>query len=161
MQASAKKGSFDAMQRSMASSLAQDIIERMRGNNAAVGSGILNGYNGTTYGSGSLSAPATRCNSTATLCTPVQLRANDLFEWEQSLMGADVKNGTYDVGGLVGVVGCISHLNNNVQVVISWEGRVETSDGASDNGNGVFGTSCGSQTDNKKRRQIFVNAFIN
>ena len=32
MQATAKKGSFDAMQRSVASALAQDIIERMRGN---------------------------------------------------------------------------------------------------------------------------------
>ena len=34
MQATAKKGSFDAMQRSVASALAQDIIERMRGNDA-------------------------------------------------------------------------------------------------------------------------------
>ncbi|MCI2283138.1 type IV pilus modification protein PilV [Colwellia sp. MSW7] len=32
MQANAKKGSFDAMQRSLASSLTQDIIERMRSN---------------------------------------------------------------------------------------------------------------------------------
>ena len=30
MQATAKQGSFDAMQRSIASSLAQDIVERMR-----------------------------------------------------------------------------------------------------------------------------------
>ena len=36
MQATAKKGSFDAMQRSLASSLAQDIIERMRSNNATL-----------------------------------------------------------------------------------------------------------------------------
>ena len=46
MQASAKKGSFDAMQRSIASALAQDILERMRSNNA----GALNLYNGLTFG---------------------------------------------------------------------------------------------------------------
>jgi type IV pilus assembly protein PilV len=35
MQAVAQKSSFDAMQRSIASSLAQDIIERMRNNSNA------------------------------------------------------------------------------------------------------------------------------
>lgn len=44
MQASAKKGSFDAMQRSVASALAQDIIERMRSNDSDVL--ILENYQG-------------------------------------------------------------------------------------------------------------------
>ena len=44
LQTNAKQGSFDAMQRSLASALAQDIIERIRSNNAdAV---ILEGYEG-------------------------------------------------------------------------------------------------------------------
>ena len=157
MQATAKKGSFDAMQRSMASSMAQDIIERMRGNNAA--SGVLNNYNGTTYGSGALAVPANRCNTNATQCTPAQLATNDLYEWEQSLRGADVTNATVINGGLLGVVGCINHVNNNVMVAISWEGREETSDGATNNVS--FGQNCGSKTDNKKRRQVLINAFIN
>lgn len=158
MQASAKKGSFDAMQRSMASSLAQDIIERMRGNDALLANNILNGYNGTNYGGGTLAVPTIRCDTVANICTPTQLRTNDLYEWEQNLMGADVKNGTANNGGLLGVVGCISHTNNNVVVVISWEGRAETSDGATDND--TFAQNCGKQTDNKKRRQILVDAFI-
>ncbi len=158
MQASAKKGSFDAMQRSMASSLAQDIIERMRGNDKS-NLAVLNGYNGT-YGVSPLSAPAVRCNNQANLCTPQQLQANDVYEWELGLMGADVKNGTANTGGLVGVVGCVSHNNNNVLVAISWEGREETSDGAiNDNTADIsFGQNCG--TASKKRRQIVVNGFI-
>ena len=158
MQATAKKGSFDAMQRSVASALAQDIIERMRGNDALLANSILNGYNGVNYGQGTLSVPASRCSTTASVCTAAELRTNDLYEWEQNLMGADVKNGTINNGGLLGVVGCISHSNNNVVVVISWEGREETSDGAASNA--TFGQNCGSQTNNDKRRQILVNAFI-
>ena len=45
MQATAKKGSFDAMQRALASALAQDIIERMRSNDATT----LANYAGTEY----------------------------------------------------------------------------------------------------------------
>jgi len=57
---------------------------------------------------------------------------------------------------LAGVVGCISHINNAVTIVISWEGRDELSDGAANNTS--FGQNCG--TKSKKRRQIVVNAFI-
>ncbi|WP_426360003.1 type IV pilus modification protein PilV [Pseudocolwellia sp. HL-MZ19] len=156
MQASAKKGSFDAMQRSMASTLAQNIIERMRGNDAQVETNVLNGYNGN-YGINPLNAPGNRCNLSTSLCTAGELITNDLYEWEQSLIGADSKNINANVGGLNEVVGCISHSNNNVTVVISWEGREDTSDGATDNDE--FGKNCGAS--NTKRRQIAINAFIN
>lgn len=159
MQASAKKGSFDAMQRSLASSLAQDIIERMRSNNANSASGILDGYNGLNYGRGELAElnENQRCNSPASLCSAEALRANDLYEWELSLMGANVKNGDVGNGGLVGVTGCIKHTNNVVLVAISWQGKEKTSDGAS---NDTFGGDCGTNND-KQRRQIVVEAFIN
>jgi len=156
MQASAKKGSFDAMQRSMASSMAQDIVDRMRGNDAQ--SGALDLYSGS-YGVTPLSAPANRCDATGSLCTRAEIATNDLYEWEQSLTGADVINGTANNGGLIGAVGCIEHNSNAVTIVISWEGREATSDGA-DADNGAFATGCGSTADNSKRRQIVVNAFI-
>lgn len=156
MQATAKKGSFDAMQRSLASTLAQNIIERMRGNNAQIGANVLNGYNGN-YGNSPLGVPANRCNLSTSLCTTAELITNDLYEWEQSLIGADSKDGTYNIGGLSNVIGCINHANNTVVVVISWEGREETSDGAL--ATDVFGSGCG--TSSNRRRQIIINAFIN
>jgi type IV pilus assembly protein PilV len=75
-------------------------------------------------------------------------------------MGAEVKNGTYNAGGLVGVVGCVLHNNNSVLVAISWEGREETSDGAvnSNTADIGFGQNCG--TSSNKRRQIVVNGFV-
>ena len=147
IQASAKKGSFDAMQRSVASALAQDILERMRSNNATA----LAGYAGTNYGETLDSVPAKRCNTMVAICTPAEMVINDKYEWEMSLMGADVINDGNNIAGLTGVKGCISHALNAVTVVVSWEGRTEIADAAKD--------SCGSA--GSKRRQVIVKAFIN
>jgi type IV pilus assembly protein PilV len=147
MQASAKKGSFDAMQRSVASALAQDIVERMRSNNPTA----LAGYAVTNYGETLNLPPDKRCNTLAGLCTPTEMITNDQYEWEVSLMGADVVNDGNNRAGLTGVRGCISQTLNAVTVVVSWEGRTEIADGNK--------YSCG--TAGSKRRQVIVKAFIN
>lgn len=151
MQTTAKKGSFDAMQRSIASALAQDIIERMRSNDITE----LANYAGT-YGAGTLTS-ASRCDSAANVCTPGQLRVRDLFEWEQKLIGADTQLASANVGGLVNPTGCIAQTNNSVTVVISWQGRTEVVDGA-DTAVGNTSTNCG--TAGTTRRQVMVQAFI-
>jgi len=147
MQASAKKGSFDAMQRSVASALAQDIIERMRSNDATA----LVGYAGLDYGNTLDSVPGIRCNSVATLCTPAEMLINDQYEWEIALVGADVLQGTNKVAGLSGARACISYVANAITVVVSWQGRTAITDVQKD--------SCG--TSGAKRRQVIVKAFIN
>jgi len=156
LQATAKQGSFDAMQRSLASSLAQDIIERMRTNDStATASNVLASYAGTGYGTKNLSAPAIRCDAIAALCTSAQRVTNDLYEWEQSLKGSDVKSSSFaNVGGLTGAQGCIAIANNAATVAISWQGRTATSDGATNNAIMKCGTS------GSKRRQILIQAFI-
>ncbi|WP_206485380.1 type IV pilus modification protein PilV [Thalassotalea sp. G2M2-11] len=145
MQATAKKASFDAMQRSLASSLAQDMIERMRGNDPA----ILGNYNGTDYGETLDAEPSNRCNTSAG-CVAADLVTNDKYEWELALMGADVQSSGSNAGGLVGARGCISHSLGAVTVIVSWQGRDEIAD--SDKG------TCGAA--GKKRRQVIVQAFV-
>ena len=147
LQATAKKGSFDAMQRSLASSLAQDIIERMRNNDATA----LVSYNKVDYGVALDAVPSKRCNTEGTLCTPDEMVTNDQYEFELALMGADVTNDGNNVGGLVGAVGCITTAINVVTVIITWEGRTEISDG------GAVG-KCGIESN--KRRQVMMEAFI-
>lgn len=154
MQASAKKGSFDAMQRSVASALAQDILERMRSNNSD--NLFLNAYNGTDYGSAANGIPGNPCTAIDSNCTNAQMATADLYEWELNLLGADVTNSGVNNGGLAGALACIQHVNNVVTVVISWEGREETSDGAASNS--AFAQACGTGT--TKRRQIVVDGFI-
>lgn len=147
MQASAKKGSFDAMQRSAASALAQDIIERMRSNDPTTLANYVKSDYGVTLDSGEIN----RCNTRAVRCTADEMRINDQYEWELSLMGADVTNGANNAGGLIGARACIKHALNAVTVVISWEGRTAISDAEKD--------SCGAAGD--KRRQVVVEAFVN
>ncbi|XQW86005.1 type IV pilus modification protein PilV [Thalassotalea piscium] len=147
MQATAKKGSFDAMQRSLASALAQDIIERMRSNDP---NGLAS-YAGTDYGEKKYTEPANRCNDPAAVCAPAAMVLNDQYEWELALMGADVLKGTKNAGGLTGARGCITVNNTNeVSVTISWQGRTDITDSSTG--------SCGTSGD--KRRQITIGAFI-
>jgi type IV pilus assembly protein PilV len=151
LQAVAKKSSFDSMQRSLASSLAQDIIERMRSNNA----NNINLYGvGSPFGGGNLVA-GTDCSLLASNCTPAQLASYDLFEWEQSLIGTGTKYGLLNVGGLVDGEGCIDIVGNRVTIAVSWQGRTKLADGGSST---TGDANCG--TSGNKRRQVVVNAFI-
>lgn len=146
MQAIAKKGSFDAMQRSVASSLAQDIVERMRGNDATA----LANYVGTDYGVILNPLPNKRCKKSDGLCSIMEMATNDKYEWEQALMGADVKNDDKYAGGLIDGRACITVNNNAVTVVITWKGRVELVNGSTEN--------CGST--GSERRQVLIEAFV-
>ena len=150
MQATAKQSSFDAMQRSLASSLAQDIVERMRNNSNNIGLYEV----GSPFGDGDVKAQ--KCSRVNSNCAPAQIRQNDLFEWEQALIGSGTKNIALgkDVGGLIGGTGCIDVTGNRVTIVVSWQGRTNISDGAK----ASTGVACG--TTGKKSRQVVVNAFI-
>lgn len=147
MQATAKKGSFDAMQRSLASSLAQDIVERIRSNDAT----ILANYAGTNYGE-ALGSSVPSC-TTSVGCNSANMVTNDLYEWELALMGADVKSGTSNAGGLVDARACININVNAVTVVITWEGRTKIKSNTDDSTRG-----CSSLKG--ERRQVLVEAFV-
>ncbi|REL26003.1 type IV pilus modification protein PilV [Thalassotalea euphylliae] len=148
LQTNAKQGSFDAMQRSLASALAQDIIERMRNNNAD--GLILEGYEGV-YGAASLTKPSPSCQTQATSCTPAELRTYDLYEWTEMIRGAEAVESNKNVGGLINAVGCIVHNNQQVTVTIVWDGKTKTSDA---------GGSCGGSTVNSSRRQIQLTTYL-
>lgn len=164
MQVTAKKGSFDAMQRSMASALAQDMLERMRSNDASPASGILTTYIGTYGAANPGTAPAPACNTPNALCNSGQMVATDLYQWAQLLRGADVTSGSVangggqNAGGLVNAIGCITENNNAVTVTVSWQGRTSTQDGAATDDDVVTNSTCGSVND--KRRQVHIQAFI-
>jgi len=146
MQATAKKGSFDAMQRSLASSLSQDIIERMRSNDATA----LANYVSSDYGVSLDEVPGKRCQTSDGLCTAAEMAINDQYEWELALMGADVKNGTNNAGGLVDARACVNVNNNAVTVVITWQGRTKLVNGSTED--------CGDT--GSERRQVLVEAFV-
>lgn len=147
MQVTAKQGSFDAMQRSLASSLAQDIIAKIRASDPT----NLAAYVADDYGVTLNDLPALRCDQPNALCTSAQMVTNDIYEWELALVGGDVTSEGKNRGGLIGGQGCIFQNGNALTVVVSWQGRNEIKDSKKSDG-------CGAGS--KKRRQVVVQAFI-
>jgi type IV pilus assembly protein PilV len=152
MQIIAKQTSFDAMQRSLATSLAQDIIERMRNNSNNLNDyATFNGGTTPTYGADLDKTPTILCNTVAAGCGAADMAINDKYEFELALLGYDVLKSGEAAGGLLGARACISNDNNAVNVIVSWQGREGIT-------GGTTGTSCGLL--DTSRRQVFVEAFI-
>ena len=138
LQITAKRTSHEAVQRTVASSLAFDLIERMRANPS-----VLNDY--VTTGVGSVvralpSEPGKNCSTQAGACTPAELVAWDLWEWERALNGATAMRGGAAAGGLLNPTGCVTIANRVVTVEIAWQGAENLSvlNAGSDCGTGRY-----------------------
>ena len=131
LQINGKRTNYEALQRSAAVGLAQDMINRMRANpNVAPTVTFLdtNYDTGTTYtgggvGGGQVAAP-TDCAAAGAACTPAQLAAFDLSSWEAQLDDAVTSN------GLVNPTGCIdvdtsAADGSLVTVMVAWESRID------------------------------------
>lgn len=106
LQTVAKKSNFDALQRTSATILARDIIEKMRGNPIS-----LNRYLTTGVGGGTLTQPAVTCTAAAK-CNSMQLAAYDMWLWEDALDGASesrsIDGVNTETGGMVSPTACIT-----------------------------------------------------
>lgn len=152
LEGTAKRGTFDALQRSLATTIADDVIERMRSNVEAVRLGLYNG----DLGGGAVAVPAVDCGAAGANCTAAQLADFDRYQVEQRLLGADAQIGGADVGGLTNATTCINHLNGQLTVVVVWQGQVALSDAG--DGAASFIADCGLRSD--LRRQFVVQSFI-
>ena len=154
MQANAKRGSYDALQRSIATSLTRDFVERIRSNPSSASLavyGAINNIGGNTI----TSEPTPNCKTAN--CTPAQLAAHDIWEWEQALDGASETHNSSNAGGLVSPSACVTHASGVVLVAIAWKGS-----------NGKInpnGSSCGQGlskygTNEVDRQLILVTTYI-
>ncbi|MEC4727806.1 type IV pilus modification protein PilV [Shewanella sp. D64] len=153
-----KRSSFESFQQTQASYYVNDIINRMKLNRTQ-----LNNYNGTF--SGALSLPGTSCdvavNAAAVICTNVETRLWDLYQWEQLFGGASEKLSGRDVGGLDTPTACIqAQANGQVLVVMTWRGIRRLSDGAENatGDNASFTKGCGTSGD--RRRVYSIDTVI-
>lgn len=152
-QLAAKRATYEAIQRSIASSLASDILERMRGN-----SGELASYAVSEVGSSALTATISCISSS---CSTKDLAAFDLHEWSGLLAGASekitiAKNNVY-AGGLLDSRACIAVEDGLVTVAIAWRGLDDSINPVAANcgqGSGLYGAS------NERRRLLLVKSYI-
>lgn len=158
MQVTAKRVGHEAVQRTSATSLATDMIERMRANPEA-----LSNYVTTSIGGGSITAePSPDCSYDSTSnCTTAQLAAHDLWEWEQAIDGATetrvVGSDTVAVGGLFDPTACVAVNGGAVTISMAWEGYQTLSSPSLDAcgaGLGKYGV------DDAKRQVVSITTYI-
>lgn len=161
LQGVAKKANFDALQRTNASLMAYDLLERMRSNNQALASyvnaGDLGGGTRSTVGSQVVIA----CRNIDAPCTREQIAAVDLTEWERMLDGNMETRGNEATGGLVGATACINGPvlggSGGYSVTIAWRGVTAMTTPPGD----PCGVGLGRYGDNDElRRVIVVPTFI-
>lgn len=133
LQINGKRTNYEALQRSAAVSLAQDMINRMRANsNIALTGTFLDAnydtvtltYTGGGVGGGQVATPPTDCAAAGAACTPADLADFDLAAWEAQLDDAVTSN------GLVNPTGCIdvdtsAADGSLVTVTVAWESRID------------------------------------
>lgn len=170
MQVTAKQANYDAVQRTTASHLATDIIERMRANPTELSAYLTGGR----IGGGSLSAPSSSCAS-GSACSASQMAAEDLYQWERLLDGQSetrtIGGSTVQTGGIVSPRACITGPVGGgtglYEVTLVWRGTQEQAtgnmgaavcNGALD-GTGLYGDAA-TPTSDGFRRVVRVNFFI-
>ncbi|UJF23088.1 type IV pilus modification protein PilV [Shewanella sp. OMA3-2] len=148
----AKQGSFESFQQTQASYYANDIVNRMRMNPSE-----LNNYEGTY--NGGTSAPTKACDvgiGGNTICTNIETRLWDIYQWERSFQGENEKSSGANVGGLDSTTACININDRDVTVVMTWRGIRASTDGLSEGS--TFAKSCG--TSSNRRRALVINTAI-
>lgn len=118
-----KRANFEAVQRTTAAHLANDILERMRSNPVTL---YDYSVNAALLGNGSI----------ATDLATTDVVMHDLWEWERAIDGAAETTGANNTGGLVSPSACIyttvpvAAVNKSGQymVTIVWRGTAKLSD---------------------------------
>lgn len=137
MQVITKKNNFEAVQRTAATALANDIIERMRVNPSQLPEYAGNkGSPPPILGGASLGSSKPSADCATTNCSAYQLSQYDLWEWEQMLDGAsEIANGDA-AGGLTLPTACLStdvpagvvDRSGMYTVAIAWRGAAKLAD---------------------------------
>jgi type IV pilus assembly protein PilV len=159
LQLSAKQANYEAMQRTTAALLAEDMISRLRANSGELAYFVGKKVTGTTI----TAEPSPACSPSSPCSTAEQLAAHDLWEWEQLLIGATEQLfGTTDnTGGLMEPTGCItgpaSGDHGAYTVTIAWRGVAAGSNPST--------STCGEDvarygTDNAYRRLVSMTVYI-
>ncbi len=152
MQVKAKRTSYDALQRSLATSLARDMVARMRSNPSTIDT-----YAAITFLGGVTSGNEPSPDCKAALCTPSQLASHDLWEWEQALEGASEVSNEINTGGLTQPTGCIDNRSGLITITIAWEGfdgKINPSGSTCGESRGLYGSG------NINRKIVVLSTFI-
>lgn len=169
LQALSKASQHQAVQRSRAVTLADQMLEMIRGNPRGINQYNI-GLNGAVGDGSRGDEPTPNCILAA--CDPNQMAAHDLWAWEQALDGAGViaADGGGTGAGLIQPRGCIVFEADTangkartgvVDVIIQWRGLQETSDAVQGDADdpGICGADF-ADGDEGFRRQVVLSTYV-
>jgi type IV pilus assembly protein PilV len=155
----AKRSTYEAVQRSVATELGYALLEEMRMNKNALGTYLAAG----TVGGGSLGGePAPDCDAPAADCSADEFAVHSLWLWEQLMDSGMESLAGAQSGGLLSPTACIAGPAGGVAgvytVTVVWRGVSETT---TDNGL----TNCGDGTGlygagDEFRRVVIVQSYM-
>ncbi|MEH6610820.1 MAG: type IV pilus modification protein PilV [Halioglobus sp.] len=159
MQLAAKRLIFEAAQRSLATDLSRDILERIRSNPGELSRYIARVNNML------LDRPTAflGANCSKTECSSAELADYDIWDWSQEIQGDRVRSAGKAAGGLFHPAACMHARDGQVTVVVAWRGVTEFdqttledpgSQGLGECGEGQFSTG------DRLRRQLTMTTFI-
>jgi len=165
LQVVSKQSNYDAVARITATTLAQDIVSRMRANPSMLLAYVtVNGLN--VVGLNSISTePTPKCSSSSSsnICSSQQLANHDVWEFEKALDGVTEQDSSNNsLGGLSQPTACISGPTDGsagvYTVAIAWRGKADLSNpsiNSCGDDTGLYGDS------NEYRRVMVIETFIN
>jgi type IV pilus assembly protein PilV len=126
LQVVSKRANFESVQRTTAAQLANDYLQRMRGNRSALDNYLVD----TSLGGKSLGdTPAKDCAADGVDCVNSELASFDQWQWERQLDGAMERIGSVNAGGLLEPTACVVGPGGGVdgvyEVAIAWRGGTE------------------------------------
>jgi type IV pilus assembly protein PilV len=158
-QLAGKKVGHEAAQRSIATALVRDMLERIRAN-----PGQIADYRGTEAGDASHRLPLPDADCDTTACTATQLAAFDVWQWESLLLGESEKLAGVYAGGLVSPRACITGDAGEIAVTISWLGATNFPEATvahcAGNDVGSDGASSAIDPTTLRRQQLTISTFI-
>lgn len=122
-----QRSEMESYQRVQALVLLQDMVGRIKANRkAAPCYAISDATSGTpSMGNGTTATPTcTAAIATGSTATEQSRALQDLSDWSVLLQGAAEKNGTNNVGAMIGARGCVSYDSTSLTYLVSvaWQG---------------------------------------
>ena len=164
LQALSKTSQHQGIQRTRAVAIADGLLEKIRINPAGLTTYAI-GLN--PLGGGSISTePSPNCISAS--CTPTEMAAHDLWEWERALDGTavTVDGGTIATAGLINPQACVTFTaaagktsTGLLQVLVQWSDLRETIDAVQ---SGDVDVACGGAVagGDPFRRKVTASTFV-
>lgn len=158
MQSTAVKSTIEIQQRTLANSLVADINERMQLNRLWLQT-AGNDYAIASLMKTDLSIPS--CIGTGGVfdnCSGEDIKNNDLYEWKDKLIGANVVSNKGNNMGLIGADACIDVASTGeTTIILSWFSTVKSKDAAATLDQTSLPYKCGEAS--ASRRQLVVETY--